>query len=174
MAEPKRVPTRRQAIALLERGDVEVRALIAHLPRHALTRPGLGGGEWSPKDLISHLATWEEFAICALDAWAEGHGPAFEKELWSKGTAAVNRAAHAGKAGLSAPEAFRRAEVTHRDLIVRIETLTDAQWRRPATPRARKPMGERLGGFLGGPRGAFRHADAHLDDLRTLVADATR
>jgi hypothetical protein len=173
MTELKRVPTRRQAIAILDRGDAEVRALIAQLPRRFLTRPGLGGGAWSPNDLISHLASWEEFAIAALDAWDEGHGPAFEKELWSKGTAAVNRAAHERKAGLSAPEAFRRAEATHRDLIARIEALSDHRWRRPATSRARKPMGERLGGILGGPKGGFRHAEAHLKDLRAFVADAT-
>lgn len=174
MAEPQRVPTRRQAIVTLDRGDATVRALIDELPRRALTRPGLGGGDWSPKDLISHLATWEEFAIEAFDAWAEGHGPAFEKELWTKGTAAVNRAAHERKASLSAPEAFRRAAATHRDLIVRIEGATDAKWRRPATARARKPMGERIGGILGGPKGAFHHADAHLKDLRAFVADAAQ
>lgn len=174
MAEPERVPTRRRAIAILDRGSAEVGALIAELPRRFLTRPGLGGGAWSPKDLISHLATWEEFAIAALDAWDEGHGPAFEKELWSKGTAAVNRAAHERKAGLSAPEAFRRAEATHRELIDRIGGVTDTQWRRPPTSRARKPMGERLGGILGGPKGGFRHADAHLKDLRAFVTDATR
>lgn len=173
MAEPERVPSRRQAIAILDEGRDLVGALIAELPRRSVTRAGLGGGTWSPKDLISHLATWEEFAIAALDAWAEGHGPAFEKDLWSKGTSAVNRAAHDRKAGLSAPEAFRRAEATHRELIARIENLTDAQWRRPATARARKPMGERLGGILGGPKGWFRHADAHMKDLRAFVADAT-
>ncbi len=138
-----------------------------------MTRPGLGGGEWAPKDLISHLATWEEFAIAALDAWGEGHGPAFEKELWSRGTAAVNRAAHERKVGLSAPEAFRRAAATHGELIGRLSDLSDARWRRPATARARKPMGDRLGGILGGPKGAFRHADAHLDELRAFVAAAT-
>jgi hypothetical protein len=173
MAEPKRVPTRRQAIAILDRGDATVHALIAELPRRALTRPGLGGGAWSPKDLVSHLATWEGFAIDAFEAWDEGHGPAFEKALWSRGTAAVNREAHERKAVLSAPEAFRRAEATHRDLIARIEGVSDTQWRRPATPRARKPMGERIGGILGGPKGGFRHADAHLKDLRAFVAEAT-
>lgn len=172
MTEPLKVPTRRQAIAILERGDADVRALLAQMPRRALTRSGLGGGTWSPKDLISHLGTWEEFAIEALDAWAEGHGPAFEKELWTTGTAAVNRTAHERKARLSTSEAFRRAEATHRDLIERIGALTDVQWRRPGTPRGRKPMGERLGGILGGPKGQFRHADAHLADLRAFAADA--
>jgi hypothetical protein len=162
-------PTRRRAIALLEDGHATVRTLYDRLPARARSTPGLGGGTWSPKDLLGHLETWEAFALAALDAWAEGHGPAFEKDLWSQGTSKVNRAEVERKARRSAPEMVRRANATHADLIARLESMTDAAWRRPGTPRGRKAAGERLGGILGGSAGPFRHAEAHLRDLLAFV-----
>jgi hypothetical protein len=63
----------------------------------------------------------------------------------------------------------RHAEATHRNLIVRLEAMTDQRWREPGTRRARKSVGERLGGLLGGPAGPFRHAEAHLKDLEAFV-----
>jgi DinB superfamily len=169
MAVPAGVPSRRSALRILEDGHRQVRDLIAQLPPRARTTPGLGGGDWSPKDLIGHLETWEAFALDALHAWDEGHGPAFERELWSRGTNAINREAHERKHRWSFPETVRRADATHAELIGRIEAMSDARWRRPGTARGRKPVGERLGGILGGPRGQFRHADAHLKDLRPFV-----
>jgi len=169
MAGAKRVPTRAQALKILEDGDHAVRDLIAQLPPRALTTPGLGGGDWSPKDLLGHLGAWEERAVAAMQAWDEGHGPAFEKELWSKSTSVINRESVERKAKLSTPEIVRRADATHEELVTRIRAMSDRRWRQPGTSRGRKPVGERLGGILGGPGGYFRHADAHLKDLRAFV-----
>ena len=169
MAGGRKVPTRGQALKILEDGNRAVRDLIDQLPRRAVTTPGLGGGDWSPKDLIGHLAAWEERAVAALQAWEEGHGPAFEKELWSTSTSAINRESVERKAKLSTPEIVRRADVTHEELVARIRAMSDRRWRQPGTARGRKAVGERLGGILGGPGGYFRHADAHLKDLRPFV-----
>lgn len=168
------MPTRAQALKIIEDGHREIRALVAQLPGRAVTTPGLGGGEWSPKDLLGHLASWEERAVEALRSWDEGHGPGFEKELWSKSTAQINREGVEAKAKLSTPEIVRRADATHAELVSRIRAMSDARWRRPGTPRARKPVGERVGGILSGPGGDFRHADAHLKDLRAFVEEHGR
>jgi DinB superfamily len=169
MAAPQGTPTRRRAIAILQEGHAAVMELYERLPARARTRPGLGGGAWSPKDLIGHLETWEAFALQALDAWAEGHGPAFERELWTVGTSRINGAEVERKRSRSAPQMVRRAEATHAELLGRLGAIGDAAWRRPGSPRGRKPMGERLGGILGGPAGPFRHAEAHLGDLRAFA-----
>jgi hypothetical protein len=162
-------PTRRRAIAILDEGHVAVRTLIAALPRRAFTKAGLGGGTWSPKDLLGHLASWEEYALEALQAWDAGRGPAIDRIVWSSSTAAINADAVARKARLSSPEVIRRADATHADLIARLLAMSDAAWRRPGTSRGRKAVADRLGGILGGPGGPFRHADAHLKDLRAFV-----
>lgn len=166
--------SRRRAIGILEEGHATVNELLDRLPPRALSRPGLGGGDWSPKDLVGHLESWEEYAIEALDAWAEGRGVPIDRELWSKGTTAVNVEAVARKASRSAAEMRRRAERTHAELIRRLASMTDARWTSPGTPRARKPVGARLGGILGGSTGDFRHAEAHLKDLRAFVAEHGR
>jgi hypothetical protein len=174
MADPKKVPTRAQALRILEDGNRSVRDLIDQLPRRAVTTPGLGGGDWSPKDLIGHLAAWEERAVAALQAWDEGHGPAFEKELWSTSTSVINRESFERKAKLSTPEIVRQADATHEELVTRIRAMSDRRWRQPGTSRGRNDVGERLGGILGGAGGYFHHADAHLKDLRAFVDEHRR
>ena len=89
--EAERVPSRRRAIRILDDGMREVFVLYDGLPPRARTTPGLGGGDWSPKDLIGHLESWQEYALEALDAWDGDHGPAIDKVIWSTSTSALNR-----------------------------------------------------------------------------------
>jgi len=174
MVAAKGAPTRAQALTILEDGHRAVRELIDQLPRRAVTTPGLGGGDWSPKDLMGHLWAWEERAVAALHAWDEGHGPSFDKELWSKSTSTINRESVEAKARLSTAQILQRADATHAELVSRIRSMSDRRWRRPGTVRGRTAVGERLGGILGGPGGDFRHADAHLKDLRAFVGTHLR
>ena len=155
----------------LEAGHRRVHALIGELPSRALTIRGVGGGDWSPKDLVGHLASWEEHALEALDAWDAGHGPAIDKALWSYSTNKVNREEVERKAKWSAPEVIRRAEASHEQLYSRLRAMSNSRWRLPGTSRGRKSVGERLGGILAGPAGKpFTHADAHMKDLEAFVA----
>ena len=59
--------SRRRAIRILEEAHATVNGLLDRLPPRAVSRPGLGGGDWSPKDLVGHLESWEEYAIDAHD-----------------------------------------------------------------------------------------------------------
>ena len=163
--------TRRRAIRIVDDGMREVFGLYDRLPPRARTAPGLGGGEWSPKDLLGHLESWQEYALEALDAWEEGHGPAIDAVIWSTSTSALNRDAVVRKSPRRAADQRRRAEMTHDRLIGRLEAMGDARWQRPGTPRGRTPAGMRLGNLLGGPGGPFRHADAHLPQLRSLAEE---
>jgi DinB family protein len=164
-------PTRRQAIRIVDGGMREVFALYDGLPPRARARPGLGGGEWSPKDLLGHLESWQEYALEALDAWDEGHGPAIDRVIWSTSTSALNRDAVATKSARPAGVQRRRAQATHERLVARLEGMTDPRWRRPGTSRGRTAIGSRLGDLLGdGAAGPFRHADAHLHQLRPFAA----
>lgn len=165
------VPTRRRAIRILREGMDEVFSLYDSLPPRARTTPGLGGGEWSPKDLLGHLESWQEYALEALDAWDEGHGPAIDAVIWSTSTSALNDGAVRTKSSRRAPEQRRRAGVTHDRLVAGLEAFGDARWRRPGTTRGRTPAGARLGNLLAGPGGPFRHANAHLPQLRAFVEE---
>ena len=169
--EAERVPSRRRAIRILDDGMREVFVLYDGLPPRARTTPGLGGGDWSPKDLLGHLESWQEYALEALDAWDGDHGPAIDKVIWSTSTSALNRDAVARKAARRPADQRRRAEAIHERLLARLEAFGDTRWKRPGTSRGRTPAGIRLGDLLGGPPGPFRHADAHLRQLRALAEE---
>ena len=167
-------PTRRQAVRRLRAEREELLDLLARLPVRALTRPGLGGGEWSPKDLIGHLESWEEHALAALDAWSRDEPAPIDRALRTESLTAVNRAEVHRKARRSASAAFISAAATHERLVTSIEALDDRTWTAPATSRGRAPMGRRLGQILVGTRDPFAHDSAHLKDVRALVRELGR
>jgi hypothetical protein len=164
-----KLPTRRQALRLLAEQRVEIEELLARLSPRDRTRPGLGGGEWSPKDLVGHLELWERFALDSVSAWERGEGSPVDRLIWSRSNSAINAEGVAKVANLSWARARRRAERTHAELVALIETMSDARWTSPATPRARKPLGARIGGYLVGSDGPFTHDGEHLRDLRAFV-----
>lgn len=173
MAEPE-LPSRRGAIRILEDGRARTLELIDALPRPARTTSGLGGGAWSPKDLLGHLASWEEYALDALAAWERGERAPIDDLTFSVSTSRINARNVELKADWSWARVRRASERTHAELLAAIEGLTDARWRRPATERGRRPLGLRLGGILGGPGGPFRHDEAHHRSLEDFVAEHGR
>jgi len=168
MAEPPAIPTRREALRILERLRSETTGLIDDLSARARTTPGLGGGTWSPKDLLGHLASWEEFALDALAAWDRDE-PAPVDQLWrTVSTTAINRQNVERKALWSFGKVRRESDRTHAELLETIRAMSDARWRGTVTSRGRKPLALRLGAILGGPGGVFRHDESHLPSLRAF------
>ncbi len=165
--------TQDEAAAILEEGHRRVEELLARLPSAALTRPGLGRGEWSPKDLVGHLASWESHALEALAAWLHGEPAPIDGRLRVEGLSVVNAAEVARKSAWSAKAVRDDADRLHRELLAKIAGFPVEDWNKPTTPRTRGPLWKRLGSILGGPAGSFRHVDAHLSDLAAFV-DANR
>jgi hypothetical protein len=165
------VPTRRATLRILRQERARTQELLDGIPRSRLTTAGLGGGEWSPRDLVGHLASWEEYALDALDAWDRGVRPPVDALSWSIGTNAINRQNVERKAAWSVARVRRDSERTFAELLATIESLTDARWRGPASSRGRRPLGARLGSILGGPAGPFRHDTSHQPSLRSFVED---
>ncbi len=64
---------RRQAIDELERDHQAIHRLLDGLPDDQWSLPAtVGDGDWSVKDLIGHLASWEEIALERVAAVLEG------------------------------------------------------------------------------------------------------
>jgi hypothetical protein len=160
--------TRRQAVRTLEEGRAAIDALLARVPPSDLERPGVGGGEWSPKDLVGHLARWEERALEALAAWDRGEGAPIDRELYSRKLSDINAEAVAAKAAMTYAQVRDEADRTHQQLLRAIREMPQGRWSSPATARGRKPLGHRLGQILVGV-GPFGHAQAHVKSLRQLV-----
>jgi hypothetical protein len=166
-------PTKRQALAILERGHREVMRLIDGLPPRGLSRTGVGGGAWSPADLIGHLASWEGFALEALHAWSRRERAPIDLALDEHGLDGVNAEALAEASALKPRALVGRSVETHVALVAAVRAVPAARWAKPPFTRGR-PLGVRVGSILGGPGGLFRHADAHLPDLRAFVASLAR
>ena len=166
---PPAVPTRREAIGVLEEGRARIDELLDRLPKAATTTPGLGGGAWSPKDLIGHLASWEEHALDALAAWARDERAPIDDLWFTLSTSRINDQAVRRKAAWSLAKVRRESERTHAELLDAIRRMSDVRWRSPATSRGRKALGARLGSILVGGNRPFRHDAAHLRSLQAFV-----
>jgi hypothetical protein len=164
------VPTRREAILVLTRQRAEVLALLERLPARARTRPGLGGGDWSPKDLLGHLESWERHALDALEAWARDEPAPVDVALRRDGLTAVNAREVQRRARRPYGRVASEAAATHAALLEAIRSMPRARWVAPATSRGRAALGVRLGRLLVGA-GPFGHDRAHLRDLAAFVED---
>jgi DinB superfamily len=166
---PAHVPTKAEALKILRDADRTFRALLDRLPQRALTTPGIGGGEWSPKELIAHMAFWEISALEAMDAWERGERAPIDVATRAKSLSAVNEHGLTRMSKGSSTQVLARAADIHEQLLGRIRSMPTRRWNTPPTPRGRRPLGVRIGAILGGPGGPFMHANAHLGDLTSFV-----
>ncbi len=165
---PAEHPTQREAIRILEEGRARIEELLDRLPRSAMTTPGVGGGEWSPKDLIGHLASWEEYALDALAAWERDERAPIDELQFTLSTSRINDQAVRRKASWSLARVRRDAERTREELVAAIRGMSDERWIAPTTSRGRKALGARVGAILSGSR-LFDHDRSHLKSLATFV-----
>lgn len=166
--------TRDDAVRLLEEQHAELAALFAELDEDAFVRRGtIGGGDWSAKDLLGHLTSWEEHALDALKAWRRGEPSPVQQALRAHGLNAVNAENVAADRDRSSPTVRRRFDDVHRRLVTEIRSMPDTTWDAPPTTRSRRSLGHVLGGIVGGPGGPFTHASSHLSHLRAYVESVT-
>jgi hypothetical protein len=163
------VVTREEAIGILERGHATIRRLMKQVPPHRMARPGVGGGSWTPKDLLGHLCMWEEKVLEALVAWDEGERAPIDREIYAGSIGAINAEGVRARSRHTLARVLRDWDNVHGELIRAIRTMPDARWEKPATPRGRKALGHRIGQLLVG-RGPFEHSEAHVEDLEEFVA----
>ena len=162
---------RDEAIRLAREDRERTNALLASIDPSAFETAGLGGGTWSPKDLVGHLETWEENALTALDAWDRGEPAPIGAELQALGTDEFNRRAVERKASMSADDTRTSAASPHARMLERFAELTDERWASAPTEGDEGTVGTRLGSTLGGELGLFRHDPDHWPDLESFAAE---
>jgi hypothetical protein len=169
--------TRRDALDTLEEGQRQLDALFSRLPDERFVRRGtIGGGEWSAKDLMGHIAFWEEIALATIDTWRKDEVLRFDQAYVPGGIDALNAWNEQRKAKWSAVRVRRESAETHRRLIEEIEFLTAAEWTSviPSSTTRRIRLGTRLGQVLSETRHPFGHAFAHLPDLQRYARSRKR
>jgi hypothetical protein len=161
------VPNRLDAIRLVREDRARTRELLDRVSGDAFVRTGLGGGTWSPKDLVGHLETWEQFALEAIEAIDRGEpAPITGQPL---DTDDLNQREVERKAGRSAADLTASAIATHDRLLAALEAVADTTWVAPEGTGTERTVGDRLGSLLGGSRGHFRHDPDHWDDLAAFA-----
>jgi hypothetical protein len=162
-------PSREQAIDVARADRAHTLELLDRISPDVLTLAGLGGGTWSPTDLLGHLESWEEHALGSLDAWERSQEPPVGRALRTIGTDELNRREVDRKAGRSFEDVRASADATHARLLERLAALSDERWGERTYAGDEATVGERLGSVLGGERGGFRHDPDHWDDLEAFA-----
>ena len=159
--------SRDDAIRMAREDRARTTELLGRLAPDARSEPGLGGGDWSPSDLVGHLESWEEHALSSLDAWQRDEIAPLEKGPWD--TDGLNRSEVERKAGRSADEMWGAAAATHERMLEAFAAIDDERWAAPARSGDERSLGERLGSILGGDLGLFRHDPDHWRDLEAFA-----
>jgi hypothetical protein len=169
------VTTREQALAILAEGQAALSDLADGLDDDAFARPAaIAGGDWSAKDLIAHVTTWEEIALRTIAEWRRGEEPWIEST--PKDTNQINAETVARKAPMTSEEVRVEARRVHEELRERIRGITDEEWDAEAfwKTERRRTFGGLVGAVLAAPRRPFGHAFAHLADLQAYASSAAK
>jgi uncharacterized protein (TIGR03083 family) len=161
-----RMPTRVQAIEILQASRAPILELIEGLEDSQMkTRTVLGGGEWSVKDLLGHLAGYEEDALAIATGRRPRHSGKFDS-VDERNAADLER-----RRKWSVKRVRDDLEQSRVALIKAIEILDDKQWSsKIQTKTGRSALGLVLGRLLVGDRhGLFAHDLAHLRDLQRSI-----
>jgi uncharacterized protein (TIGR03083 family) len=159
--------TRAEALEILRSSRVRTEALMEGLTEAQLTaRTSLGGGHWSIKDLIGHLAGVEEVALSVIT----GKRPAYLTASFSSAKG-FNDAEIERKRNWSPAKIRKDAERVRAALLKEIETMDDERW------TSKIQIGERrsalalvlANALVGGRHGPFAHDLAHLYDLERSI-----
>ena len=165
--------TREEALATLEDGQAQVEALVGQLSDEEAARPAtIGGGDWSAKDLVGHIARWNEIAMEALGSCRDGEQPEIE-DVWGGGVDELNAENYETSKGASPEEARERLRRSHDALVGAIRGMDNAEWhsKAPFQTQKRRWLGMMLGSITGAPKRPYGHAFAHLPDLKTYVLE---
>jgi hypothetical protein len=165
------VPGRDEAIRLAHEDRARTNALLAAIDPAAFETAGLGGGTWSPKDLVGHLETWEENALDAIDAWDRGDRSPVAAKLQALGTDGFNAQEVDRKAATPGEAVRTSAAATHARMLERFAALSDDGWSAAPVAGDEKTAAEQLGGILGGDLGLFRHDPDHWPDLEAFASE---
>jgi hypothetical protein len=118
---------RRELLKRLDRAWSEFKQSYAGLTDSQLIEPGVTG-EWSVKDILAHVTTWEEEALKQLPVILKGGKP--PRYLTYGGIHAFNAQMTVQKRGFPLSNVVTQLDETHRRLINFVENIPEDQFLR--------------------------------------------
>ncbi len=116
---------RTQLLARLNRAWAEFQSSYADLSAAGMSVPGVTGG-WSVKDIVAHVAAWEQEALTHLPTILAGGRPPRYSAAYG-GIDAFNARTAALARDASPAEILRRSAETHRRLIEYVSRAPEDQ-----------------------------------------------
>jgi hypothetical protein len=126
---------RQQLLKRLDKAWAALKESYAGLSDSQLTEPGVTAN-WSVKDILAHVTTWEEEALTYLPLILKGGRPP-RYSIQYGGIDAFNAQMTEQKRGLSLSDVLRQLEETHRRLIDYVQTAPEEQLTRETRFRRR-------------------------------------
>jgi hypothetical protein len=117
---------KQQLLKQLEKAWQDFQQAYAGLSEEQLTTPGVAG-EWSVRDVIAHVTTWEDEALKYLPVILKGEKPPRYSAMYG-GIAAFNAKMTKEKEALSLAEVQRQMNETHFRLVHFVESAPDDQF----------------------------------------------
>ena len=178
MSEPSTRPgSKTELLERMRAGREEWDALIAQIPDSARTEPALAGG-WSVKDLIAHVAAFENWTAAQIRAANEGRAPT-DSELYGVEEVTVdpeegdldrqNAAIYARYREMPLAEVMTFSSQAFADLVAAVEGVSDEDFGRTGaqTWTGDKTLLEII------PEQCYAHYEQHADELRSISGDDT-
>jgi hypothetical protein len=126
---------RQQLLKQIDKTWVDLQESYAGLSDAQLTEPG-AMGDWSVKDILAHVTTWEEEAIKYLPLILQGGRPP-RYSIEYHGIDAFNALRTEQKRRFSLSEVLRQLEETHCRLIDYLQSVPEEQFTRETRFRRR-------------------------------------
>jgi hypothetical protein len=125
---PRPRPKTRAELLAREAADwAELTGAYRGLPEAALTAPGAAGPTWSVKDVLNHVAAWQEAALRIIPEFLAGR-----RATLGHSTDRFNAEQHVADAGRSLAATRRRLNASRKALLALIATVPDAPLLDPA------------------------------------------
>lgn len=126
---------KQQLLQRLDKAWVLFKESYAGLSDSQLTEPGVLGN-WSVKDILAHVTTWEEETLKDLPFIIQGGKPPLYSIMYG-GIDAFNAQMTEQKRGLSLTVILTQLDETHRRLIDYVQTVPEEQFTRETRFRRR-------------------------------------
>jgi len=176
MTEPSTPPgSKTELLERMRAGREEWDSLLAQIPDSARTEPTLAGG-WSVKDLIAHVAAFENWTAAQIRAANEGRAPT-DRELYGVEEVTVdpegwdldrqNAAIYARYKEIPLADVMTFSSQAFADLITAVAGVSDEDF---ASSGAQTWTGDRtLLEII--PEQCYAHYEQHAGELRSISGD---
>jgi hypothetical protein len=110
----------------LEEARKELLASFQGLTQEQMTRPGVAG-DWSVKDVLSHVTSWEEIALPDLARLARGDKAVLASiDLYSANYDPMNAVIMSMRRNLPLDQVLRELHIFHADFVAGVARLPDS------------------------------------------------